>query len=194
MSRLVSLVLLAGLSTPAFAASFTVDPIHTRVGFAVGHMMVTTVRGEFGGVSGSVEFDPTNLPATKVTAEIDANSVDTRYADRDTHLKSPDFFDVATSPSLKFVSKSVKNVGKDGSFELVGDLTIRGITKEVTLKVAPFSAEYKDPWGNVKVGTRAVGVVNRKDFGMVWNKSLDSGGYLVGEEVQIELDVELKKN
>lgn len=193
MSRLMSLLLLAGLSTPAFAASYQVDPVHTRVGFAVTHMMVSTVRGEFGTVSGTVEYDPKNIAATKVSAEVDATTVDTRFADRDTHLKSPDFFDVASHPKLAFVSKSVKNVGKDGSFELVGDLSIRGITKEVTLKVSPFSPEYKDPWGNVKVGSRAVGTVNRKDFGMTWNKGLDAGGYLVGDEVAIELEIELKK-
>lgn len=190
MSALFALVLAAA---PAHAASFQVDPVHTHVGFAVEHMMVSKVRGEFGGVSGTVEYDPKNVAATKVNAEIDVSTVDTRFADRDTHLKSPDFFDVARFPKMSFVSKSVKNVAKDGSFELVGDLTIHGVTKEVTLKVSPFTAEFKDPWGNVKVGTSAIGTVNRKDFGMVWNKGLDSGGYLVGDEVAIELEIELKK-
>lgn len=187
-SGLVALALLA--STPALAATYTIDASHTRVGFAVTHMMVSTVRGEFGAVEGTVEFDAKNLTATKVNAKVGITSVDTRDPKRDDHLRSPDFFDVAKFPEMTFVSKSVKNVSKDG-FDLVGDLTIRGVTKEVVFRVKPFSQEYKDPWGNYKVGTSATAKVNRQDFGVSWSKALDGGGYVVGDEVTIELDVEM---
>lgn len=193
MSRFVrSLAALALLSvaTPALAATYTVDASHTRVGFSVTHMTVSTVRGEFGTVSGTVDYDPANIAATKVNAKVAITSVDTREPKRDDHLRSPDFFDAAQFPEMTFVSKSVKNV-KKGAFDLVGDLTIRGVTKEVTLKVSPFTAEVKDPWGNLKVGTRATATINRQDFGVSWNKALDTGGYIVGDDVTIELDIEL---
>lgn len=178
------------LASTAFSATYDIDTSHTRVGFGITHMMVSTVRGEFGAVSGKVEYDPANVAATKVTAEIGATSVDTRDAKRDDHLRSPDFFDVAKFPTIKFVSKAVKNAGANG-FDLVGDLTMHGVTKEVTLHVDPFSKEYKDPWGNLKVGTHATGTINRKDFGIVYNSALDGGGYILGDDVKIELDVEL---
>lgn len=192
MSVLKSLALvgLFAVSTPALAATYSIDASHSRVGFAVTHMMVSTVRGEFGQVEGTVEYDPKNVAATKVNATVQVASVDTREPKRDDHLRSADFFDAANLPTMTFVSKSVKNVKKDG-FDLVGDLTIRGVTKEVTLKVAPFTPEVKDPWGNYKVGTRATGVINRQDFGVKWNNTLDGGGLVVGDEVTIELDVEL---
>lgn len=181
------------LLSPAQAATYSIDASHTHVGFAVKHMMVSTVRGEFGTVSGTVEFDPAKLTATSVTAEVAVDSVDTREAKRDGHLKSPDFFDASAFPKMNFVSKKVQNVGADGSMELVGDLTIRGVTKSVVFKVSPFSKEYKDPWGTTKVGTTATTTINRQDFGVKWNTALDGGGYVVGDEVSITLDVELNK-
>ncbi len=192
MSILRSLVLLPLLaaSSSAFAATYAVDASHTRVGFSVSHMMVSTVRGEFGTVTGTVDWDPKNVAATKVDATVGTASVDTRDPKRDDHLRSPDFFDIAKFPEMKFKSKAVKNIGKE-SFDLVGDLTIRGVTKEVTLKVNTLPAERKDPWGNYKTGTRAVGTINRQDFGISWNNALDGGGVIVGDEVTIELDVEL---
>ncbi len=190
--RALSLLALATLSLPAAAATYEVDASHSRVGFSVQHMMMTDVRGEFATVSGKVEFDAANIAATKVNATIGVTSVDTREQKRDDHLRSPDFFDAAKFPSMTFASKSVKNVAADG-FDLVGDLTIRGVTKEVTLRVAPFSKELKDPWGNIKTATRATGSINRKDFGLVWNQTLDAGGLLVGDTVKIELDVELNR-
>ncbi len=178
--------------SPALAATYEIDAAHTRVGFAVSHMMVSTVRGEFGTVSGNVSYDAANVGATTVNAEVAIASIDTREAKRDDHLRSADFFDATAFPKMTFASKSVKNSSASG-FDLVGDLTIRGVTKEVTFRVAPISKEYKDPWGNVKAGTSATATVNRQDFGVKWNAALDGGGYVVGDEVKIELDVELLK-
>lgn len=174
----------------ALAATYNLDTSHTRTGFNVTHMMVTTVRGEFGQTTGTVEYDPKNLAATKVNATVSIMSVDTREPKRDDHLRSADFFDAASFPNMTFVSKSVKNVGA-GGLDLVGDLTIRGVTKEVVLHVDPFTPEVKDLYGNLKVGTHATGKINRQDFGVSWNKKLDGGGYLLSDEVQIELDVEM---
>ncbi len=190
--RSLSLVVLSTVALPAFAATYEVDASHTRVGFGVQHMMMNDVRGEFGAVTGKVEFDPANIAATKINAVVGITSLDTREPKRDDHLRSPDFFDVANFPTMTFASKSVKNIAADG-FDVVGDLTIHGVTKEVTLRVAPFSKELKDPWGNTKIATHATGVINRQDFGLKWNKTLDAGGYLVGDLVKIELDVELAR-
>ncbi len=186
---LLSLIL--SLSS-AIAATYQVDASHSRVGFAVSHMMVSTVRGEFGTVSGTVDYDPANVSATKVSAEVSVVSVATREAKRDEHLESAEFLDAAKFPSMTFVSKSVKNPSSTG-FDLVGDLTIRGVKKEVTFRVNPISKEYKDPWGNVKAGTSATATINRQDFGVSWNATLDGGGYVVGDDVKIELDIELLK-
>jgi polyisoprenoid-binding protein YceI len=190
--RTLVLATLALASGSAFAADYTVDPAHTRVGFAISHLAVSKVRGTFGTATGTVSYDPANIPATKISAKVGIASIDTDEAKRDEHLKSPEFFDVAKFPEMSFTSKSVKNVTKD-SFDVVGDLTIHGVTKEATLTVATFTQEVKDPWGNVKVGTSAKGKINRKDFGLTWNAALETGGFVVGEDVEIELDVELTK-
>jgi polyisoprenoid-binding protein YceI len=194
MSLFRPLVLLALLTTSssAFAATYDVDPSHTRVGFSLTHMMVSTVRGEFGVVSGTVDWDPANVAATKVDAKVGVTSVDTRDAKRDEHLRSPDFFDVAKFTDMTLKSKSVKNITAEG-FDLVGDLTIRGVTKEVTFKVKTLPGDRKDPWGNMKTGTRATATINRQDFGVKWNTQIDGGGYIVGDEVTIELDIELAR-
>lgn len=176
--------------TSAQAATYDIDSSHTRVGFGITHMMVSTVRGEFGTVSGKVEYDPANVGATKINAEIAVTSVDTREPKRDEHLRSPDFFDAAKFPTMTFKSKAVKNASATG-FDVVGDLTMHGVTKEVTLHVDPISKEYKDPWGNLKAGTHATGTVNRKDFGMVYNSAIDGGGFILGDDVKIEIDVEM---
>jgi polyisoprenoid-binding protein YceI len=192
MTRFLAPLLALALSTPALAATWSVDPVHTQVGFSVTHMMVSTARGTFSGVDGTIEYDPANVAATKVTATIQVATIDTHNADRDTHLRSPDFFDAETYPTITFVSKGVRKVSKAG-FELVGDLTMKGVTKEVVLKTGPISPAYQDPWGNTKVGTTATLVVNRQDYGVSWNKTLDQGGVIVGDEVTITLDLELQK-
>jgi polyisoprenoid-binding protein YceI len=191
MRPLFAMLALA-LSTPAFATTYEVDGAHSQIGFSVTHMMVSTARGTFGTVSGTVEWDPKNVAATKVSGKVDISSVDTNNADRDTHLKSPEFFDVAQFPEMTLVSKSVKNIKATG-FDLVTDLTLHGVTKEVVFHVNTLSGEFKDPWGNIKVGTVATAKINRQDFGVSWNKGLDQGGYIVGDEVSIQLDLELLK-
>jgi len=153
-------------------------------------MTVSTVRGEFGSFSGTVEYDPNNVAATKVSGKVTVSSVSTRDVDRDKHLVSPDFFDATKYAEMTFTSTAVKNITAT-DFDLVGNLTIHGVTKEVTFKMKKPTGEVKDPWGNYKAGTSATTTINRQDFGMVWNKSLDSGGYIVGDQVMIELDIEL---
>jgi polyisoprenoid-binding protein YceI len=200
LSRLSAALLLAApLALPAAPAAaapqtFELDPVHTHAGFKVRHMMVTWVHGEFGKVSGSVVYDPADLSSAKVTVSIDASTIDTREKKRDDHLRSPDFLDVATFPTLTFVSKGVANANPAaGTFDLLGDLTIRGVTKEVTLKVEGPTGEWKDPWGNAKRGASATVTINRHDFGASWNKPLEAGGILVGDEVHIQIEVEMKR-
>lgn len=193
MTRLITLLSLTlALATPAVAATYEVDASHSQVGFSVTHMMVSTVRGSFGTVSGTIEYDPKNVAATKVSGKVTVASVDTNNADRDTHLKSAEFFGVDLFPEMTLKSKSVKNIGRTG-FDLVTDLTIHGVTKEVVFHVNSLSADFTDPWGNVKAGTSATATINRQDFGVSWNKTLDQGGLVVGDEVALQLDLELLK-
>jgi polyisoprenoid-binding protein YceI len=172
------------------AVTYTIDPSHSTAGFKVRHLMVTNVRGEFSGVTGTVIFDPTNPANSKVEATIDATSVNTRDEQRDTHLKSADFFNVEQFPKITFVSKKVKPV--DGvEYKVTGDLTLHGVTKEVTLDVEGPHPEVRDPWGNVRTGASATTKVNRRDFGLVWNVALETGGVLVGDDATIHLELEL---
>lgn len=182
------------LSVPslAVAADYTLDPDHTNAQFSARHMMVTTVRGEFRNVSGTIHLDEKDVTKSKVEATIDATTVNTRVADRDTHLKSQDFLYVEKNPTITFKSKSVKSAGA-GKLQVKGDLTIRGTTKEVVLDVEGPSPEYKDPWGTTKRGATATTKINRKDFGLTWNKSLEAGGVLVGDEVSIVIDIQMDK-
>jgi len=153
-------------------------------------MMIATVRGEFGKISGSVKLDPSDPTHTSVEARIDASSINTREPQRDAHLKSPDFLDVAKFPTIDF--KSTRNV-KTGpeTYELTGQLTLHGVTREITLTVESDGVETKDPWGKLRRGASATGKLNRKDFGLNWNQALEAGGVLVGDEVKISIDVEL---
>lgn len=188
----MSFLALSLLTSLAHAASYDVDPAHTHVGFSVTHMTIATVRGEFSNVSGTVEYDPANVAATKINATVGVASVDTREPKRDAHLNSPDFFDSAKFPNMTFVSKSVANANAAG-FDVIGDLTIHGVTKSVTFHVDPISAEIKDPWGGFRRAAHATAKINRKDFGINWSGTMDSGGYVVSDDVAIELDVEMKK-
>lgn len=180
------------LALPAFAGSndWKFDPTHSRAGFEVKHMMISTVRGDFSKVSGTAQYDGKNISSIKVDATIDANSINTGNEDRDKHLRNKDFFDTEKFSEIKFVSKSAKAAGK-GRFKLLGDLTMHGVTKPVTLDVEGPSAKINDKHGNWKVGASATAKVNRKDFGLTYGGLMDNGGAMVGDEVKIVLDIEL---
>jgi polyisoprenoid-binding protein YceI len=173
------------------AITYQIDPVHSSAHVSVRHMMISNVRGTFGNISGTVIYDPVNLAASSVIAVIDATTINTGDEQRDAHLKSADFLDVANYPSITFKSKSVAKAGDD--LKIVGDLTIRGITKEVTLTAEPLAPETKDPWGGIRTGTSASTKINRTDFGLTWNSVLETGGIMVGEEVKITLDIQLTR-
>lgn len=177
-------------ATPA-TTTWTIDPSHSHVEFAVRHMMIATVRGRFADVTGTVVTDESDPAKAEVDVVIDVNSIDTREAKRDEHLKSADFFDAATYPVITF--KSTRVTGVPGAlFKLIGDLTIHGVTREVTLDVTS-EGRATDPWGGERAGYSAATRINRKDFGLTWNQALETGGLLVGDEIKIALDLELVK-
>jgi polyisoprenoid-binding protein YceI len=186
--------LAAALSLPAAAANsnWQVDPAHSSAQFSVRHMAISTVRGAFSKVSGTVVLDDKDISKSTVDVTIDANSVDTRVPDRDNDLRSDKFFDVAHHPSITFKSRKVEQVAS-GKLKVTGDLTIRGTTKEVVLDVEGPTAPMKDPWGNTRTAATAITKINRQDFGVKWNAALDNGGVVVGDEVSIVIDVELVK-
>ena len=173
----------------ADASDWVFDSAHTSAQFAVKHMMVSTVRGAFSGVSGSVHLDDTDVSKSTVEAVIPVDTVDTREAKRDGHLKSPDFFDVAKYPAITFKSTKV-SPGQGGQLTIEGTLTIHGVSKPVVL-IAEVTPEVKGLGGKLSRGVSATTKVNRKDFGLVWNKPLETGGVLVGDEVNIQIDAEL---
>ncbi|MFE8601877.1 YceI family protein [Archangium violaceum] len=175
----------------AFATEFEIDSAHSGASFSVKHMMVSNVRGAFSKVTGSANIDEKDITKSTVQAVIDATTVNTNEPKRDEHLKSPDFFDTAKFPTITFKSTKVEKAGDN--LKVTGDLTLHGVTKPVTLDVEGFTTEAKDPWGNTKRGGTATTKINRKDFGLGWNKVLDTGGVAVGEEVSITLDLELNK-
>jgi polyisoprenoid-binding protein YceI len=179
-------------ATASQAAIYEIDPAHSRAHFKVRHLMVSNVRGEFSKVSGSVVYDPNNLSKSKIEAVIDATTISTSEPQRDEHLKSPDFLDVAKFPTITFVSKSIKRTDPD-TLKVVADLTIHGVTREVILEVEEATDEVKDPWGNIKAGASAKTKISRKDFGLTWNQALETGGVLVGDDISITLDIELTR-
>jgi polyisoprenoid-binding protein YceI len=169
--------------------TWTIDPAHAEIGFAVRHLMLSTVRGRFGTVNGTITVDENDPNTAKIDVTVDVTSVDTRQEMRDNHLRSPDFFDVANHPTMHFVSKRIEG-DVTGTFKVIGDLTIRGTTKQVTLDVT-FEGRAKDPWGNDRAGFSATGKINRRDFGLNWNQALEAGGVVVSDEVKMTLDVEI---
>jgi polyisoprenoid-binding protein YceI len=179
-------------SASAFASDWEVDSGHSHVGFAVRHMMVSTLHGTFDKYSGLVALDDGDITKSKAHFEIDASSIDTSNAKRDEHLKSPDFFDVAHFPKITFDASKVEKRGADG-LSLTGNLTIKNVTKPVVFAVTGVTGEVKDPWGGIRRGASAQAKISRKDFGLTWNKSLDTGGVVVGDDVTLELEVELTK-
>lgn len=172
------------------AVVWEVDPAHSSAQFAIRHLMVSTVRGEFTKFSGTFTLDDKDLAKSTLEASIDVASINTRIAKRDDHLKSPDFFDVAKYPTMTFKSKKVEAAG-EGKFKVIGDLTMHGVTKEVVLDVTGSTKPIKDPMGKMRLGGSATTRINRKDFGLAYNKTLETGGVLVGEEVDITIDVEM---
>jgi polyisoprenoid-binding protein YceI len=168
---------------------WNIDPSHSTAEFTVRHLMITNVKGRFGKLSGSIDYDPAKPEASSFEASIDTASIDTRDEKRDAHLRSGDFFDVEKFPTLTFKSKKIEKAGE--GFTAIGDLTMHGVTKEVTLEVEELSKPSKDPWGNSRVGASAHGKINRKDFGLGWNQALETGGVLVGEHVKISLEISM---
>lgn len=170
------------------SATWKIDPAHTSVEFSVKHMMITTVKGRFTDVTGTVVIDDDNPTGGRADITIAAASIDTREAQRDTHLKSADFFDVEKFPTLTFRSTRIE--GTADAFKMTGDLTIRGVSRPITLDVT-HEGRGKDPWGGERVGYSATGKIKRSDYGLNWNAALETGGFLVGDEVKISLDIEL---
>lgn len=184
-------IVIAALALPALAADYNIDSAHSAAQFSVRHLMVSNVRGEFSKVTGKVVYDDAQPAATTVEASVDVSTVSTREEARDKHLKSPDFFDVAKYPDFTFKSTSVKKTAQ--GLDVAGNLTIHGVSKPVVLHVSGVTKEIKDPFGLLRRGATATTVINRKDFGMTWNKDLDGGGVVVGDEVTITLDIEVTR-
>ena len=191
-SSLIALVLVIAAPLAASADTWQIDPVHTTVGFSVRHMMISNVRGQFTKVAGTITAKDSDPASVKVEATIDTSSIDTRSADRDADLKSANFLDVAKYPTMTFKSKKIESAGT-GRWKMVGDLTLHGVTKEVTLEVEGPTAPIKDPYGNTRAGASATTKINRKDFGLAWNKALEAGGAVVGDEVTVSIDVEAVK-
>lgn len=188
-----SLVALA-LVLPALgqAATWEADPAHSSIGFAIRHMMISTVRGQLKTFTATAVGDPTNPSGATIEASIDAASIDTGNEKRDSHLKTPDFLDVAQFPKITFKSTKIEAAGP-GKAKVTGDLTLHGVTKPVVLVVEGPTATIKDPMGNTKTGATATTKINRKDFGIVWNKSMDGGGLMVGDDLDVTIDIEAVK-
>jgi polyisoprenoid-binding protein YceI len=190
-----SLVMLAALVAAPLAASaatWEIDPVHSSIEFSIRHLMISNVRGQFGKFSATVTGDPSDPASAKLEATIDASSIDTRNEKRDGHLKSADFLDVEKFPTITFKSKKVERAG-EGKWKVTGDLTLHGVTKEAVLEVQGPMPPIKDPMGNVKSGASATTTIDRKDFGIVWNKAMDGGGVMVGDDVAITVNVEAVK-
>jgi polyisoprenoid-binding protein YceI len=181
------LALSVSLAAPAFATEYKVDPSHSHVGFTVSHL-VSKVKGEFKDFDGSFNFDAKKPVTSGGKFVVKAASISTNNEKRDAHLKSPDFLDAQKYPELTLANIKIKAAGKD-KYKMTGDLTIHGVTKPVTFDLE-YNGEAKDPWGNMRAGFSANGKINRKDYGLTWNKALETGGLLVGNDVAIELQVE----
>jgi polyisoprenoid-binding protein YceI len=191
MTAAASIAAAALLPTTALAApTWTLDVDHSQVGFKVRHMMVSYSKGRFLRFQGTVLFDDAHPEDARIDVTIDAASIDTHLEKRDEHLRSADFLDVKNHPTLTFKSTKVKKVG-EGRLEVLGNLTLRGVTRPVTLLVSDVDEARKDPWGGVRRGATATTRISRKDFGLTWNVPLETGGVVLGDEVHIQLDLEL---
>jgi len=175
------------------STTYKIDPAHSTAHVVARHMMITNVRGAFNNIEGTVTWDSANPQQSAVEATIDATTISTGVTDRDNHLKSADFLDVAKFPVITFKSTSVSVEG-EGEAKVVGELTIHGVTKPVVLKVEGPTSEGKDPWGNTRIGASATTKIKRSDFGLTWNAALETGGVLVGDDLKIEIEVSLIKS
>ena len=175
---------------PVQAESYKIDPSHSEVGFTIRHM-VSNVRGRFNDFSGTVDMDPKAPQKGSVEFSVKTTSIDTGNADRDKHLRTADFFDVEKYPEITFKSDSVKSAGKD-KYNVTGTLTMHGVSKKVTLPVT-FNGEGKDPWGNTRAGFETSTKLDRKEYGIVWNKAIDNGGVLLGDDVNVSINLETVK-
>lgn len=175
----------------AAKTTWVIDPTHTEIAFKVKHLMISNVKGSFGEFSGQVVTDGDDFSTADINFKINPASINTGTSDRDGHLKSPDFFDVENFKEITFTSGKLAKTGDD-EFALTGNLTIKGVSQPVNLEVE-FGGLMTDPWGNVKAGFNINGKINRKDFGLTWNAALEAGGVLVGDEIRLNLDVELLK-
>jgi polyisoprenoid-binding protein YceI len=184
--------ILATPKTTAATTTWNIDAVHSVAEFKVKHMMISNVKGQFPTVTGMLTLDETDHINSRVEASIDAASINTREAQRDTHLKSADFFHVEKFPTLSFKSTRITRTD-DGELAVAGDLTIRDITRNVVFTVDGPTPPAKDPWGNTRLGLSATTKINRKDFGLTWNAALETGGILVGDEVTITLDLQFVK-
>lgn len=172
--------------------TWNIDPVHSVAEFKVKHMMISNVKGQFSGVSGTLSLDEADVTKSRIEASIPAASINTREEQRDAHLKSAEFFDVEKFPTLSFKSTRVARRG-EGELAVEGDLTIHGVTRNVVFAVEGPTAPGKDPWGGTRIGLSATTKVNRKDYGLAWNATLETGGFLIGDEVTITLEVEFVK-
>jgi polyisoprenoid-binding protein YceI len=191
-ARLAAAALLLAFPGLAAASTWKIDPSHSAAHFAIKHLVVSTVRGDMGPVSGTLQLDENDPTKSTVTATVDATAINTRDAKRDEHLRSPDFLDTGKYPTVTFTSTKVEAAG-DGTYKVTGDLTLRGVSKPVVLTVTGSPTPVKDPFGNTKLGGSATTRIDRQDFGIAWSKSLDAGGLVVGNEVDITIDLELTK-
>lgn len=180
------------LAVAAQAAQYKLDPAHTIVGFSVKHLVVSKVKGRFNKFDGGFVFDEKKNEVSKIDVKVDPTSVDTNDKKRDEHLMSPDFFDVKKNPEMHFKSDKAVTVKADQPVKVTGELTMRGVTKPVTLDLT-YGGTVTDPWGNEKVGFTLAGKINRKDWGINWNKTLDKGGVTVSDDVMIEIEGEAQK-
>jgi polyisoprenoid-binding protein YceI len=187
---LLAAALVASAALPVQADVYTIDKGHSEVSFQVRHL-VTQVRGSFNDYQGTINLDPANLERSSVDFQIKADSIDTNLADRDKHLRGEDFFFAEKYPQITFKSKSIKKTGKD-TYDVAGTLTMRGVSKEVTLPVT-FLGTVKDPWGNEKAGFATDLTLNRKDYGINWNAALDNGGVVLSDDVKISINLETQK-
>lgn len=189
MQKLFALILFSLIISPAvYAADYTVDPDHTAITFKVRHMGISYVAGTFDKFEGSFSFDAKDIKDSKAQATISANSVNTKNQKRDDHLRSPEFLNAEKNSQITFKSQEIFEI-KENNFKVRGELTINGVAKEVVLD-AQFQGEVKDPWGNERAAFNATTTINRKDFGLLWNKLLETGGLVVGEDVNIAIEVE----